>query len=261
MSEDSVTGVTVTVLAGELRRALTATLAAAGTDDIPLLAGVHLEAGRGVLTATSTDRYIAAHARVKTQDTEPASLAPAMVDSAAVRTLLHAMGSAKPTQSIRLAQAGPALTFHIGRWSITTTCADEHLPNMEKIFTGELKGRRTVTAAGDLPELPPVVAEDILNLDLNTTVLARVSAVLRTLPRDTAVHWRVNAASALAPVLLDASDWLLVCVMPMRRQPGVQHVVYGLPPEPPTKRVRKKPTSTAIEAGSKAAPRRARAAA
>lgn len=56
---------TVTITAGNLRRALRAAALFADNDEygVPDLAAIHIEAGSGVLTATATDRYVLGHAR------------------------------------------------------------------------------------------------------------------------------------------------------------------------------------------------------
>jgi hypothetical protein len=240
-------------LAGDLRRAFTAALAATTTGlDLPLLGGVHIEAGRGVLTATATDRFIAAHARVEVQQTDPCSLPSTMVAAAEVRTLLSALGRLKATEQVRILKPD-GLVFRTDRWSIDIKCGDEKLPDMADVFAGKPHRKPVHSTAG----VAPAEVGDLLRLDLGSTVIARVNAVLRAVARGKAVHWRINRTSAVAPVLVDAGDWLLLAVMPMRLQAGdVQHVIYGLPPEPPVKRVRTKKAAAAIEPAPKKTTRR-----
>lgn len=220
----------MSVKAGLLRRSLVATIPAASKDGtLPGICVVHLHAGRNVLLATATDRYVAAHARCGAVD----DLEPTVVQLADAKFIADWLRRLHAETEISLARDGDHLVVTDGILTLRLGTEDLGWPakSMTSIFAGT---RAKATSAGK-PNPPG-------RLDLGRERLASLNRVLSATPRGSTTRWRMG--DGLSPVLVDVDDWLLVAVMPMRIHPEDQHVMFGMPdpePAPRARRSRKAP--------------------
>jgi hypothetical protein len=193
----------------------------------PELATIQLQADRGVLLATATDRFVAAHARAEADGT----LAACLLKLADAKLLMTHLRAVVPIKGIPYQVE---LSLADGRLSVKTRAAvlsfepgDPALwptSSVKKVFTGGFEPK-----TGQPPALGRV--------DLGNGPLATVNRVLAATAKGLSTRWRTTRPNA--PILVDVDDWLLIAIMPMRIV-GDQHVMFGLPePEPKPARVRK----------------------
>jgi hypothetical protein len=206
------TGVATT--ASALLRILDATAPFTGEDTYPTLGRVRVEAGCGVLIATSTDRIVIAHARSKASgDLGPVYLRREDAQSLANRLRLFSA----PTAPVTLTVNGDSLVVegHLDR------CAAEIdtggvWPDLGTLVS-TVATAETSTLAG-----PIGIGQKLLAKLANVVVASGA--------RD---PMRFSTSTPTAPVRVEVGDWFLAIVMPCGiSKPGgglVDSVPFGLP--------------------------------
>ncbi len=222
---------TATVAVGVLRRSLASAAAALEPDhNTGLLDRIAVEAGRGVLVMTATNRYIAAHARCEATGTlrefglSIPSVKALMFHLRGVDAYLDVTLTLNDNLHVDLPEAGLRLPLaDLAGW-----------PKMAKVFE---------------PLPLELDLTDAAVFDLSTAVLARLSRVLPDSRLGQATHW--YRAQATKPIMVEFDDWLTVAVMPMRRMTeGVlARVPFGIPvPEIAAKPARKRAAKAIVAA-------------
>ena len=200
----------------DLIRTLAAAVPFAASDDLPPIACVRIEAGGGALTATATNRYIAAHVRTKATG----ELGPTFVPTEHATALLDFLKGSRSRDRITGGSALAEVSVADGALCITADGAALTVPTAQR---------------AEWPE--PVDAAFADGPTQNSSALGGPIAInlkwLHQIHAATDTSFDIPAVLSFSGprgmVRVEIGDWFMAIVMPMQRLPKSGPVPFGIP--------------------------------
>lgn len=201
MSKATTKPTAITVDLGQLRTLLSRVAPFAGSDDsLPVIATVNLEGHGGYLTATATDRYIMGVSRVLVEDADGFN---ALLRAKDVRHILATFKNRKAIQS--------KVALTVANGSLTVSLVDGLFADADDLTA------RYGLMDGTYPKVMDIFrnwkpAADTTSNGCNPFYLAKFQHVTQF--RGEPV--KVSFGAGTSPILVQAGDYFLGAVMPVR---------------------------------------------
>jgi hypothetical protein len=218
----------VSTTAGDLVALLGSTIPFAGDEyDHPLLAGIRLDAGDSVLSATTTNRYVCGHARRKASGTWPG---PVVIPRRQARRLRRALSAELETRGDGYALA--TLAYDAEKNLLVVEFCDVTM-RVKAVQAAESDTEREIYSKVEkiLAELPTVRTEGSYAPTAFAPYAIRPflkAAKYASNSSSTPLRWCV--ASKLGPARVEIEDWFVGAIMPVAVSPAYgAHVQADFP--------------------------------
>lgn len=205
-----------TTSVSDLIRALTATVRFTDRDSYPGLACVRIEAGSGTLVATGSNRYVAAHGRIKATGELPATFVPAEH----ISTVLGALNGVRDRDRITGNRTLVEVAVVDGAMRITADGATLTVPaRRDVVWPDAVDAAFASGATRDNSALDGPIT-------LDPKWLHQIHAVTDNVLEEPAV---LSFGGPRGMIRVEVGDWFVAMVMPMRSLPSSKPVPFGVP--------------------------------